>query len=40
MFSKGQENNYKCDPHKTTRLFDFAYGLVSVVTNTTFRRIV
>ena len=39
MFSEGRETNVKCDSRKTTRLFDFAYGLVSVVKYTTFRRI-
>ena len=39
MFSKGRENNFKCDSHKKARLFDFAYGLVSVVKCTKFRRI-
>ena len=40
MFSKGRETNFKCDSRKTTRLLDFAYGSVSVVKYTTFRRIV
>ena len=40
MFSKGRETNFKCDSRKTTRPFDFPYGLVSAVKYTTFRRIV
>lgn len=40
MFSKGRETNFKCDSRTTTILFDFAYGLVSVMKYTTFRRIV